>query len=69
MDMDFEIIDPDDANATIGILAHCGMISSSPSLDRWNGKQNRNPYRHESNSPHVMGRQTGLDHEYRYNKI
>ena len=24
MDMDFEIIDPDDANATIGILAHCG---------------------------------------------
>jgi hypothetical protein len=24
MDMEFEIIDPDDANATIGILAHCG---------------------------------------------
>ncbi len=24
MDMDFEIIDPDDANVTVGILAHCG---------------------------------------------
>ena len=32
MDMDFEIIDPDDANATIGILAHCGNDLVVPKL-------------------------------------
>ena len=24
LDLDFEIVDPDDANATIGIIAYCG---------------------------------------------
>ena len=43
LDLDFEIIDSDDTNATVGIIAYAENARVVPSMDGWYGQQNRHP--------------------------
>ena len=67
IDLDFEIIDPDDANATVGILAaqdgafirHL-QVDSPPKLGGRNGFENRDPHRDQPGPPRILERQARL---------
>ena len=63
----FEIIDSDDATATVGILAYAEVFTRilPHGMDGWNGFQDWRTDRHQSSPPGILGCQAGLDHQYR----